>query len=77
MNYYICVQITAGLAVAVAAHESDKGSPVTHMYTIAGWLVSGGRTEPSYSEELMDMFTAYFASKVASDGVSAADDAVR
>lgn len=33
--------------------------------------------EPSYSDELMDMFTAYFASKVASDAVSAADDAVR
>lgn len=47
------------------------------MCTIAGWLVSGGRTESSYSDELTDMFTAYFASKVPPDADSAADHAVR
>ena len=65
------------LAVAAVAHHVAKGTSGIHVCTIAGWLESGGRTASSYSDELMDMFTAYFASKVAPDAVSAADDAVR
>ena len=75
--HYASVQTTNALAAADVAHDNGKGTSGTHLCITAGWLATGGLTESSYSDELMDMFTTYFASKVASNAVSAADGAVR
>ena len=42
-----------------------------------GWLVSGGPKASSFSAELTDMYTAYFAPTILLDESSAADDADR
>ena len=54
-----------------------QGTPAKGVCMNVGWLVTGGRTASSYANELMDIFTLYFASDVLPDDGSVQDDAVR